>query len=50
MKLHIETNLTKSHMNMFSIYTNENIRSNILKFDQPNEVGTILWDGGSISF
>ena len=35
MKLHIETNLTRFHMNMFFIYTKENIRSKISNFDPP---------------
>ena len=35
MKPHIETNLTRFHMNMFIIYTNDNIQSKILKFDPP---------------
>ena len=36
MKLHIETNPIRSHINMFFfIYINENIQSKILEFDPP---------------
>ena len=44
MKLLIETNLTRSYINMFFIYTNENIRSKILMFD-PQKIKYSLYYG-----
>ena len=47
MKLHVERNLTRYHMNMFFYIYKWEYSVKDLKFDPQKEVGTILLDGGS---